>query len=318
MLKLKELLAAVGIVAAVLFLTAAVGPGGDTGTPGTPGTVINTVAESGLLSVDTSKTNGIAATPAHVASALSAGESSTVLKYTSGLADNATNKAIIATTASTWTDPSARLLTLQNNSTSVFHVNPQGATYVGKGAVGFWGDGIEPSFVGIRDAALEAPDNYLIVGATDSGIANTYTWLKWYGYGGSGDPNQDFILQSRSGSTWTKWNVVSTLSSLGMEFTHAGGSFTDTSPFYIYPESLNYKFGSSKSTTNHLVTVSNAGTNKFTVAFSGATTIAQAAAEPTAPAAGYFTLFGIDNGSGKMILKVRFPTGASQTIATEP
>jgi hypothetical protein len=46
MLKLKELLAAVGIVAAVLFLTAAVGPGGDTGTPGTPGTVINTGAST--------------------------------------------------------------------------------------------------------------------------------------------------------------------------------------------------------------------------------------------------------------------------------
>jgi hypothetical protein len=43
-----------------------------------------------------------------------------------------------------------------------------------------------------------------------------------------------------------------------------------------------------------------------------------ATSEPDAPNAGTFHLFGIDNGSGKMILKVRFPTGASQTIATEP
>jgi hypothetical protein len=62
----------------------------------------------------------------------------------------------------------------------------------------------------------------------------------------------------------------------------------------------------------------NNGTAKHSIAFDGATTIAQSASEPAAPAAGYFTLFGIDNGSGKMILKVRFPTGASQTIATEP
>lgn len=66
-----------------------------------------------------------------------------------------------------------------------------------------------------------------------------------------------------------------------------------------------------------LFIIYNDGTVKQSVAFDGATTIAQSADEPAAPAAGYFTLFATNN-AGKMVLKVKFPTGASQVIATEP
>lgn len=40
--------------------------------------------------------------------------------------------------------------------------------------------------------------------------------------------------------------------------------------------------------------------------------------EPAAPAANGYKIFAIDSGGGKTILKVRFASGASQTIATEP
>lgn len=43
--------------------------------------------------------------------------------------------------------------------------------------------------------------------------------------------------------------------------------------------------------------------------------------EVTEPAAGPTNrarLFAVDNGAGKTSLRVRFPTGATQTIATEP
>lgn len=40
--------------------------------------------------------------------------------------------------------------------------------------------------------------------------------------------------------------------------------------------------------------------------------------EPAAPAANTGRLFCVDSGAGKTILKVRFASGASQTIATEP
>lgn len=41
-------------------------------------------------------------------------------------------------------------------------------------------------------------------------------------------------------------------------------------------------------------------------------------ADPAAPAANKGRLYFKDNGSGKTLLVVRFPTGAVQTIATEP
>lgn len=40
--------------------------------------------------------------------------------------------------------------------------------------------------------------------------------------------------------------------------------------------------------------------------------------EPAEPAAGLARLYLIDNGAGKLQLRVRFPTGAAQTVATEP
>ena len=42
------------------------------------------------------------------------------------------------------------------------------------------------------------------------------------------------------------------------------------------------------------------------------------ASEPAAPPANGFKLFAIDDGGGKTVLKVRFATGASQVIATQP
>jgi hypothetical protein len=60
------------------------------------------------------------------------------------------------------------------------------------------------------------------------------------------------------------------------------------------------------------------GTNRYTVDFDASMVIQQVDTEPAAPSAGKFTLFAIDNGSGKMVLKVRFPTGASQVVATQP
>lgn len=59
-------------------------------------------------------------------------------------------------------------------------------------------------------------------------------------------------------------------------------------------------------------------TTVFGLSSVGGITGKQLSAAPSAPAAGYYTLFAIDSGGGKMILKVQFPTGAAQTLATEP
>jgi hypothetical protein len=46
--------------------------------------------------------------------------------------------------------------------------------------------------------------------------------------------------------------------------------------------------------------------------------LVEQSADPAAPAANHLRIFAKDNGSGKTQLAVRFPTGATQIISTEP
>jgi len=66
-------------------------------------------------------------------------------------------------------------------------------------------------------------------------------------------------------------------------------------------------------TTDPSATLDITGTIKATSYIEGAEET-----EPAAPSANGYRIFSVDNGSGKTVLKVRFATGASQVLATEP
>jgi len=67
------------------------------------------------------------------------------------------------------------------------------------------------------------------------------------------------------------------------------------------------------STTTPANTLDITGTVKLTSYIEGSKE-----AEPLAPLTNGYRIFAVDNGSGKTVLKVRFATGASQVLATEP
>lgn len=289
---------------------------------GVSGTVINTIAESGLLSVDASKTNGIAATPAHVASALSAGESSTVLKYTSPLVYNATNIAFIIDTVEVWDpfhDGTASLLELNNMGTNMARFDPRGNLRVGGPNHEDYGTDDDYSIFSSRTTSKgDATKNYwLLSSISDPGFAYS-AYLEFQVEPGitAGVADIYGYADMQSGLV-SSFELRTHPDEIGLRFIRGGVDGVYLKPYDAL--STPFRLNSFRTnSTGSIFEVANTGTNKFTVAFDGASTIARSAVEPSAPAPGYFTIFGIDNGSGKMILKVRFPTGSSQTIATEP
>jgi hypothetical protein len=219
------------------------------------------------------------------------GQNTNVLRFTSGLADNFTNAAVVVNTTVEW--PHGSLLKFFNNDAEQAKVTASGAVSVGGQIAddywGGWGEAGE-GFLSVRDANISGYTAFYVV-LTDTN-----------------DPpaNAEFFGV----------DITTNGPALSLGINQAVHASMEPG---ITATSTPYKFGTSLSHTSGLLGhFQNNSTNKFSVAWDGATTIAQSATEPAAPAAGYFTLFGIDNGGGKMILKVRFPTGASQTIATEP
>jgi hypothetical protein len=189
------------------------------------------------------------------------GQDTNVLRFTSGLADNSTNKAVAVDTASAWQN--GALLSLSTGGSSVYSFGPGGLVMGLQGGSGF------AQFTSMTGDGHKSWELY-----SNTNVA----------YFGLGRFASDVYLNPNADDG----NTIHTLSS------------------------------SQSLSTGTLLAVQNNWTNKFAVLPSGAVSAARSPAEPAAPDAGYFTLFGIDNGGGKMILKVRFPTGASQTIATEP
>lgn len=229
------------------------------------------------------------------------------LVFKSGLADNATNVAAVIDTKETWTDGS--LLAVRNNGTNQFDVAHDGEIAVGRAA---FSGGI--TLGSVRD--VEAGDNdwnSLYLSMKDTGAANatsTFT-VDVYTY--------EIYLNALLNDNGVQTSAALVIDSGVVDFAfYVGGEYRTFFRPAASESATPYKLGTSTShTSGYLTEISNNETNKFAVAFDGATTIAQSLDEPAAPAAGYFTLFATNN-AGKMVLKVKFPTGDSQVIATEP
>lgn len=84
-----------------------------------------------------------------------------------------------------------------------------------------------------------------------------------------------------------------------------------------FPSPYYFGTGNTVSGTTNSFTVGNNSTNLFSVHNAGSVVVKRVGTAPSAPAAGYFTLFGVDNGSGKMRLKALFPDGTSHTLGAE-
>jgi hypothetical protein len=246
-------------------------------------------------------------------SAITGGASGDPFVITSELADNATNIALLVETDATWTPDSTGPFLFQgrNNGTNKVQIYASGAIGIG-----------HPTSV----ATSNPEDNdFIITKDQDLGDRKMGVYWKWVN---SDNRYQTFWVDlSNSSDTQMQLDADNTRSAhywgAGTNYVYYSLAAGSTEHAIFWPTATAaatpYTLGTSVNhTSGNLLEVENNGTDKFKVAFSGAATAAQVAVEPTAPAAGFFTLFAIDNGSGKMVLKVRFPTGASQTVATEP
>jgi hypothetical protein len=246
--------------------------------------------------------------------------------FTSGLTDNATNVALVVDTAVPWVTDTGLgdnplLLTLGSAGTNKVRFQANGGVTIGKGFPDFWGGPIDSGLFIYQDARIGDADD-IFLGAQAQSSATNYAYSQFTGMSQGllfkneviDSPNHrvnriNFSIQKNH--TLQVFDAAKLDDSATQRIGHFEPTAADGTTAWQMDTLLTH-------TTGSLFHVANNTANKFSVAFSGATTAAQVATEPAAPAAGYFTLFGIDNGSGKMILKVRFPTGASQTLATEP
>jgi hypothetical protein len=248
------------------------------------------------------------------------GQDTNVLRFTSGLPDNATNVAAIIDTEASWSSAGTRIFSVRNDGVEQFSVGRLGGVTVG------------PNTAEANNGLAEGTYTLLSIHDTSAGDANANSVIVMTDMDGQDTGNfGEFNLR-------TETNYVNL--TLGVSREYSGSTYHNLSSddatadgYYrvyingnlrtgIHPSAADgstaYSMGTSVShTSGSLLDVSNNGTNKFSIAFGGATTIAQSLTEPAAPAAGYFTLFATNN-AGKMVLKVKFPTGASQVIATEP
>jgi hypothetical protein len=239
------------------------------------------------------------------------------LQFVSGAADNATNVVVVVDTAEEWTDANARLLSFQNNGVEKSRISPFGGLVRGVDVETIWGAG--PSRFAIGFANTEAGEPAAWELTLGSMVGND--WGGAYSYGIlTGNTNQANLELDTVGETAQYGFFLNARPDQGLlrlRLRVDATDVTDLNPSAAASDPI-ASFGSDKThTSGNLFEAKNNATNKFAIAFDGATTVAQAATEPAAPAAGYFTLFATNN-AGKMVLKVRFPTGASQTIATEP
>lgn len=257
------------------------------------------------------------------------GQDTNVLRFTSGLADNTTNVAVVVDTDEAWTGE-AKLLSFRNNGTQKSYVSQGGSFVIGDTAAAFWG-ATRPGLQSIVDTASgdSATHSEVVLASTQDGWNSSYA--TWNGFaqrnGTTGGRTSGIYFDSSVASTNLYLDITadSSVTNSKALYLRMAGTSAPYNQSYVWfkplaasgdtPFTLNAGVAQS---AGSLFKLQNVGTNKFAIGFDGATTIAQSDSEPDAPAAGYFTLFGIDNGGGKMVLKVRFPTGASQTVATEP
>jgi hypothetical protein len=247
------------------------------------------------------------------------GQDTNVLRFTSGLADNATNAAVVVDTDAEWTG--GKLFSLRNNNAEKLAVTSTGGILKGAAVETIWTPTSGMFATALNDASLGEGSKWEFI----HGSWETNDWSGAYAYFDTfGDTNRASLDLEAYGNNgdWYYFLVQSAPDAgvLTAALRDSNGPKTLLDPSKAEPgASAAYIFDTISAVASGVISdTKNNGTAKHSIAFDGATTIAQSASEPAAPAAGYFTLFGIDNGSGKMILKVRFPTGASQVIATEP
>lgn len=225
------------------------------------------------------------------------GQVTNVLRFTSGLADNATNVAVVVDTAEAWAD--GYLLDLRNDDTNLFRVSAPYGGILSSGAG-------SAAFLDTYWSGNPAKEGYFFTGFNNTTVGQPSSFGMFLG---AGDPAVEVTFVELVGSA--SGDARLRLAPNGNLKSYLAPAISGTVTAYLFDTSMSHSSGD-------LAVIGNNGTNKVAVAWDGAVTAAQVASEPSAPAAGYYTLFAIDNGGGKMVLKVRFPTGASQTVATEP
>lgn len=254
------------------------------------------------------------------------GQTTNVLQFVSGLADNATNVALVVDTINEWNGgtavsfrnagneqlslrlfPDSNLVTIQNQDDYTTPTNRSVLEYSTSANPG----------ANLTKSALS-----LISTSDDFDSTESVASLEATASNGTGKLTVSGTLDGFNTQpiiTVTASAAPGSLSSVRIRGADdgTGATFFDFAPG-VGATATPYKLDTKVShSSGNLVEIKNNTTNKLTVAWDGATTVAQSASEPSAPSAGHFTLFGIDNGSGKMLAQMRFPSGASRTFATE-
>jgi hypothetical protein len=252
------------------------------------------------------------------------------LQFVSGAADNATNVAVVVDTKEYWDEAGAALVAVRNFGTNVSYTLPLGGTVVGPNAKQLFSDWYSrqpdqrETLVGMFDLSKgEGREHHIRLEQIDYDDTSATTWFDATILSPGKTNSESVVTLGHQNGVTSKIELFNFIDPdqgddiQKIELTYRDVAHVSINPTAGASGTAHYLGTAISHTSGSLAAIANNGTSKVSFAFDGATTIAQSADEPAAPAAGYFTLFATNN-AGKMVLKVRFPTGASQTIATEP
>lgn len=205
------------------------------------------------------------------------GQLTNVLRFTSGLADNATNIAFTVGTTTAWTDPLAKLAVVSNGGTNRAYIGPTGALVIGNNPGLDWSLDLNDAIIVSRDQTAGDPRglNFGLqtfdapVGSVSSAYLELFMDLSYYemNFGavkGAGHKMEwNFYTEGTGDTTYFDLQASHTNSLVSLPFVIKPSQSTDP----------NYVLGTSVAVTSgHLLESNNGGTNKFSVFFDGSIT----------------------------------------------
>lgn len=196
-----------------------------------------------------------------------------VVRITSGLADNATNAALVVGSQSAWSNEAAALLALRNTTNTVLHVGPFGGIAIGKNTPAVWGSypGEGNYLLAFKDVSKgDLADWYVALGSTQAGTLVNYADVA---FGGSTNV-ANFYIESATASTQTDWYFTAD-STVGAQVLDLQGRVNGTYRVALWPSapddgSVPYVWDTSiVKTSGTLEATRNLGTNVFEVYWDG-------------------------------------------------
>lgn len=187
------------------------------------------------------------------------GQLTNVLRFTSGLADNATNIAMVIDTAQSWSgDDQQKFMQFRHQGTNVAYITQWGALEIGRSLPGFWFPDKSDAVVAVHDISMGESDTLYFAGSVIDSIADNYdASFSIKVRASSTNPQSQFVMNAYDGTTSRGFGLIPTQSGFGVPYNF--DTFFPRFSSDFVPDLAYFK---------------NAGTNKFSIAYDGAITLA--------------------------------------------